>query len=184
MQNSPSSVSTRSSEILLLETPQMLTQKVLASDFFLKQTHQNVPNFHRISEKLLIPLSPRLFLLDWMFDFLFRSKSATCTFFLSVNILTRYLESLKKKFHQSSLYIFSLVSMRIASKIEDTLEISEKISKRIVDYSGFTRKVLKAAEEKVIFTLKFDLKQVFAWDFCSFFCDFLKPNVEIQELQK
>ncbi len=87
-------------------------------------------------------------------------KSDDSTFFLSVSILDRYFAAMQQQkvvLKSHDLHLYGVVSMFLASKLEDVVPMFMKEIVRDATHGKFTSNEIIKAENRVIFALKFKI---------------------------
>lgn len=155
------------------------------SDFYEYSVQLEEQNFfpnplknHKINEQI------RTKMIDWMIEVLYASSSGNQTFNLSVNIMDNYLAKCEKSLTNIDLHLLGIVSMFIASKMEDIIPIRMYQITNKISHGKFSEKAVIKKERDILKVINFELFTSSTLDFIKIFInDFINNNQEeIEEL--
>jgi len=120
--------------------------------------------------------SMRAILLDWLVDVHIRFKLLPETFFLTVNIIDRYLQYQQVKKH--ILQLVGVTAAFIASKYEEIYPPEVKDFSYITD-NAYTKEEVLLMEQKILKTLEFNLNIPSSNRFLQYFTKQMKSNKKV-----
>ena len=85
-----------------------------------------------------ISSNSRTKMVGWMMEVFASYSSEPLSFFLAVEIMDNYLQKTKKKQNEKDLHLIGLVSMYLASKMEDIIPLHMKKKKKKIGHEKFT----------------------------------------------
>ncbi len=138
---------------------------IIQSFFELEQRQFN-PNFrpldfHQITDDY------RTKMVDWMIEVCTSFSCSERTWFLSVSIFDRYIESQKGKkvLKNSDVHSIGICAMYLASKYEDVYPFSSFIAYERISHKAVPQKEILKLEGEFLKTFEFDLELVTPFDF-------------------
>lgn len=124
-------------------------------------------------------------MVDWMLEVLGAYNSEIFTFNLSVQIMDMYIAKCKEVLTNNDVHLIGIVSMFIASKMEDICPIRMSHVKSKIAHGKFSEKDIRKKEKVVLETLNFDVITTSTSDFIkTFLYDFIHNNrMQIDKLE-
>jgi hypothetical protein len=124
-------------------------------------------------------------MIDWMIEVLKATNSANQTFNLSVKIMDKYFAKCKKILVNSDVHIIGIVSMFIASKMEDIIPIRMYHIVNKISHGKFTEKDIIKKEKDILEVINFDIITNSTLDFIRFYIfDLINNNInEIEKME-
>lgn len=116
-------------------------------------------------------------MIDWMLEVLSAYNSEIFTFNLSVQIMDMYLAKCKTVLANNDMHLIGIVSMFIASKMEDICPIRMSHVKSKISHGKFSEKDIRRKEKQVLEALNFEIITTSESDFIkTFIYDFIHNN--------
>lgn len=122
-----------------------------------------------------IKSSHRKQMVVWMEEVLTIFKCPAETFFMSVQILDRYLENSKTSLKLSDLHEIGITSMFIASKYQEVEPLTLDLMIHKVAHGKITEKAIKSREINIACTLKFKFGSPTVLDFLESYFEIFSP---------
>ena len=144
-------------------------------DFCVELENKNyVPN---PLEKHKIDPDIRTKMVDWMLEVLGAYNSEIFTFNLSVQIMDMYISKCKSVLTNNDVHLIGIVSMFIASKMEDICPIRMSHVRTKISHGQFSEKDITKKEKMVLEALNFEVITTSTSDFIkTFIYDFIHNN--------
>ena len=139
----------------------------------------NILKKHKISS------ASRTKMVSWMMEIFSSYNSEPLTFFLSVNIMDMYLQKTNKIYTEDNFQLVGMVSMFLASKMEDIIPLHMVHIKSKIGHDKFTSKQITKLEKDILNVLDWDIVLITTYDVIkTFLADFNVNNTEmIQNLK-
>lgn len=119
-------------------------------------------------------------MVDWMIEVLSAYPSDPQTVFLAVHIMDSYLAKAQEVFNNEDIHLIGVVSMYIASKMEDIIPLRMSLLKNKIAHNKFTEKQIKHLEKVILQATDFDLITTSTYEFIkTFVYDLHSNNQEI-----
>lgn len=119
----------------------------------------------------------------WIEEVLRIFKCPTSVFFLSVNIMDRYLEASNNKLKLDELHEIGIVSMFIASKYIEVEPLTIDLMIAKVAHNKISEKAIIKREQKILCALKFKLAKPTVHDFIESYVEFFSDRFESDEIK-
>ena len=135
-------------------------------------------------KKHKIDVDIRTKMIDWMLEVLSAYNSEYYTFNLSVQILDIYIAKCNSILTNNDLHLIGIVSMFIASKMEDICPIRMSHVRTKISHGKFSEKDIRKKERAVLEALNFEVITTSTSDFIkTFIFDFIHNNrIQIAKL--
>jgi hypothetical protein len=147
---------------------------------------ENRNYFPRPLENHKIDPDIRTKMVDWMLEVLSAYNSEIFTFNLSVQIMDMYVSKCKSVLSNNDVHLIGIVSMFIASKMEDICPIRMSHVRTKIAHGKFSEKDIRKKEKMVLEALNFDIITTSTSDFIkTFLYDFIhnnRPQIEKLEM--
>ena len=132
-------------------------------DYFLKK--------HNINS------SSRTKMVSWMMEIFASYASEPLSFFLAVEIMDNYLQKAQKKFNENDIHLIGMVSMYMASKMEDIIPLHMVHIKTKIGHDKFTQSEIIMMERDILKVLNWDIILITIYDVVkTFLSDFYVNN--------
>lgn len=136
-----------------------------------KEIPHNYINKHKIESKV------RTKMIDWMIEVLYSYSCNTPTIFLSIDIMDNYLHKTDLILRNNDIHLISIVSIYIASKMEDIVPLRMNHIVGSMGYDKYTSEQVKLVELDILETLNFDLIIMSSYEFSqTYIYDFYYNN--------
>ena len=99
-------------------------------------------------------------MIDWMYEVLTAFNMHEQTFFLSVQLMDRYISATEKHLRLEDLHLIGITCMFVASKYEDITPLFMVTIVTRIGHNRFSRASILALERELLNTLKFKLAAV------------------------
>jgi hypothetical protein len=140
------------------------------------ESHFIEPNFllrHKLDSQI------RTKMVDWMIEVLYAYNSDPPTIFLAVNIMDTFIAKTKSIITNNDIHLIGIVSLFIASKMEDIIPLRMSHIKGKIGHNKFSEKDIKKKEKQVLETINFDIITTSTYDFIkTYIFDFRHNNQE------
>jgi hypothetical protein len=126
-------------------------------------------------KKHKIDSNTRTKMVDWIIEVLYAYNSDPQTFFLAIHIMDLYLLKSKVTLTNNDIHLVGIVSLYIASKMEDIIPLRMPHVKQKIGHNKFSEKEIKRQErliletigfDSIITTSTYDFIKTFIFDFC------------------
>jgi hypothetical protein len=118
-------------------------------------------------------------MVDWIVEVLYAYNSDQPTFFLAIHIMDTFLAKSKLVLSSNDIHLVGIVSLFIASKMEDLIPLRMYNVKQKIAHNKFTDKEIKRQERLMLDTINFDIVTSSSYDFIkTFIFDFCHNNKE------
>ena len=121
-------------------------------------------------QKHEITMSLRAKMVDWMVEVLTNFKCNDQTFFMSVNLMDRYLKEKKEKKLISELHLIGVTSMFLASKYEDILPLRMDMVHEKIAHGKLSPESIRVYEQDMLVTLEYILQAPTVLEFLKRYC--------------
>ena len=119
-------------------------------------------------------------MVNWMMEIFSSYSSEPLTFFLSVNIMDMYLQKTKKVYTEENFQLIGMVTMFLASKMEDIIPLHMIHIKTKIGHDKFTEKQITKLEKEILKVLNWDIVLITTYDVIkTFLADFNVNNNEM-----
>lgn len=124
-------------------------------------------------------------MVSWMMEIFASYPSEPLSFFLSVNIMDMYLEKTTRKFKDSDIHLIGLVSVYMASKMEDIIPLHMVHIKSKLGNDKYKKEEIVNLERDILKVLSWDVIMITTYDVVkTFLSDFFVNNREMIESLK
>lgn len=138
---------------------------------------ENISVFPDFLRRHKIDPVTRTRMIDWMIEVLYAYNCDAQTFYLSVHILDTYIAKTKTVLNNFDVHLIGIVSIFIASKMEDLIPLRMSHIKSKIAHNKFSDKELKKSEKTILETLNFEIITTSTYDFLkTFIFDFIHNN--------
>ena len=132
-----------------------------------------------------IRTSSRTKMVNWMMEIFASYFSEPLTFFLSVEIMDNYLEKVKKVYSDKDLHLIGMVSMYLASRMEDIIPLHMKHIKTKIGHNKFSQEEIIMMERDILKVLDWDILLITTYDSIkTFLSDFYVNNRDMIKILK
>lgn len=123
-------------------------------------------------------------MIDWMIEVLSAYNSDPQTFSLAVQIMDLYIAKSQNVLTNNDVHLLGIVSMYIASKMEDIIPLRMNHVKSKISHNKFSEKEIKRKEKNILETIDFETITSSTYDFIrTFVFDFIHNNrIQIHKL--
>jgi hypothetical protein len=140
---------------------------------------ETLPFSTDILKRHKIDTNTRTKMVDWMIEVLYAYNSDQPTMFLAVHIMDLFLTKSKTLLSNNDIHLIGIVSLYIASKMEDIIPLRMSHVKVKIGHNKFSEKELKRMERLILETINFDIITTSTFDFVkTFIFDFCHNNRE------
>jgi hypothetical protein len=121
--------------------------------------------------------SSRTKMVSWMMEIFASYASEPLSFFLAVEIMDNYLQKAQKKFNENDIHLIGMVSMYMASKMEDIIPLHMVHIKTKIGHDKFTQNEIIMMERDILKVLNWDIILITIYDVVkTFLSDFYVNN--------
>jgi len=121
--------------------------------------------------------SSRTKMVNWMMEIFASYSSEPLSFFLAVEIMDNYLQKSKKVFSENELHLIGMVSIYMASKMEDIIPLHMVHIKTKIGHDKFTQNDIIMMERDILNVLDWDIILITDYDVVkTFLSDFYVNN--------
>lgn len=121
--------------------------------------------------------SSRTKMVSWMMEIFASYASEPLSFFLAVEIMDNYLQKAPKKFNENDIHLIGMVSMYMASKMEDIIPLHMVHIKTKIGHDKFTQSEIIMMERDILKVLNWDIILITIYDVVkTFLSDFYVNN--------
>ena len=121
--------------------------------------------------------SSRTKMVSWMMEIFASYASEPLSFFLAVEIMDNYLQKAQKKFNENDIHLIGMVSMYMASKMEDIIPLHMVHIKTKIGHDKFTKSEIIMMERDILKVLNWDIILITIYDVVkTFLSDFYVNN--------
>ena len=121
--------------------------------------------------------SSRTKMVNWMMEIFASYSSEPLTFFLAVEIMDNYLQKTKIIFNEKDLHLIGMVSMYMASKMEDIIPLHMVHIKTKIGHDKFSQEEIIMMERDILKILDWDILLITTYDSIkTFLSDFYVNN--------
>ena len=121
--------------------------------------------------------SSRTKMVSWMMEIFASYASEPLSFFLVVEIMDNYLQKAQKKFNENDIHLIGMVSMYMASKMEDIIPLHMVHIKTKIGHDKFTQNEIIMMERDILKVLNWDIILITIYDVVkTFLSDFYVNN--------
>jgi hypothetical protein len=121
--------------------------------------------------------SSRTKMVSWMMEIFASYASEPLSFFLAVEIMDNYLQKAQKKFNENDIHLIGMVSMYMASKMEDIIPLHMVHIKTKIGHDKFTQSEIIMMERDILKVLNWDIILLTIYDVVkTFLSDFYVNN--------
>ena len=121
--------------------------------------------------------SSRTKMVSWMMEIFASYASEPLSFFLAVEIMDNYLQKAQKKFNENDIHLIGMVSMYMASKMEDIIPLHMVHIKTKIGHDKFTQSEIIMMERDILKVLNWDIILITIYDVVkTFLSDFYVNN--------
>ena len=121
--------------------------------------------------------SSRTKMVSWMMEIFASYASEPLSFFLAVEIMDNYLQKAPKKFNENDIHLIGMVSMYMASKMEDIIPLHMVHIKTKIGHDKFTQNEIIMMERDILKVLNWDIILITIYDVVkTFLSDFYVNN--------
>jgi hypothetical protein len=118
-------------------------------------------------------------MIDWMIEVLYAYCSDPPTFYLAVHIFDQFIYKSKATLSNNDVHLMGIVSLYIASKMEDVVPLRMSHVKTKIGHNKFSESQIKNREKSMLETINFDIITSSTYDFIkTFIFDFCHNNKE------
>lgn len=110
-------------------------------------------------------------MVDWIIEVTENYRCDQATFFLSINILDRFLDFTDVSYTPEDLLNIGVSSMFIASKFSDVFPIKLSSASEKISHLKLSKEQIKKFEEKILKTLNYEILTPTAYDFINFYIE-------------
>ena len=144
-------------------------------DFSVELENRNYVPFPLENHKIDSDIRTKM--IDWMLEVLGAYNSEIFTFNLSVQIMDLYISKCKSVLSNNDVHLIGIVSMFIASKMEDICPIRMSHVRTKISHGKFSEKDIRKKEKMVLEALNFEVLTTSTSDFIkTFIYDFIHNN--------
>ena len=116
-------------------------------------------------------------MVSWMMEIFASYSSEPLTFFLSVEIMDNYLQKTNKMYTENDIHLIGMVSMYIASKMEDIIPLHMVHIKTKIGHDKFSQQEIILMERDILKVLDWDILLLTNYDVIkTFLSDFYVNN--------
>lgn len=116
-------------------------------------------------------------MVSWMMEIFASYASEPLSFFLAVEIMDNYLQKVQKKFNENDIHLIGMVSMYMASKMEDIIPLHMVHIKTKIGHDKFTQSEIIMMERDILKVLNWDIILITIYDVVkTFLSDFYVNN--------
>jgi hypothetical protein len=121
--------------------------------------------------------SSRTKMVSWMMEIFASYASEPLSFFLAVEIMDNYLQKAQQKFNENDIHLIGMVSMYMASKMEDIIPLHMVHIKTKIGHDKFTQSEIIMMERDILKVLNWDIILLTIYDVVkTFLSDFYVNN--------
>jgi hypothetical protein len=121
--------------------------------------------------------SSRTKMVSWMMEIFASYASEPLSFFLAVEIMDNYLQKAQQKFNENDIHLIGMVSMYMASKMEDIIPLHMVHIKTKIGHDKFTQNEIIMMERDILKVLNWDIILITIYDVVkTFLSDFYVNN--------
>ena len=119
-------------------------------------------------------------MVNWMMEIFASYISEPLSFFLAVEIMDNYLQKTKKIYNETDLYLIGIVSIYIASKMEDIIPLHMIHIKTKIGHDKFSQQEIIMMERDILNLFDWDILLITTYDTLKIFLsDFYVNNREM-----
>jgi cyclin B len=138
---------------------------------------ETLPISSDILKRHKIDPNTRTKMVDWMVEVLYAYNSDPPTMFLAVHIMDLFFAKSKSQLSNNDIHLIGIVSLYIASKMEDIIPLRMSHVKVKIGHNKFSEKEIKRMEKLILETINFDVITTSTYDFVkTFIFDFCHNN--------
>jgi hypothetical protein len=104
-----------------------------------------------------IESTTRTKMVDWMIEVLYAYYSDPPTFYLAIHIMDTFIAKSKIVLNNAAIHLIGIVSIYIASKMEDIIPLRMQHVKVKIGHNFFSEKTIKRQEKLILETINFEL---------------------------
>ena len=128
-------------------------------------------------KKHLIKSSSRTRMVNWMMEIFASYSSEPLSFFLAVEIMDNYLQKTNKIYNENDIHLIGMVSIYMASKMEDIIPLHMVHIKTKIGHDKFTQEEIIMMERDILQILDWDILLITTYDSIkTFLSDFYVNN--------
>ena len=128
-------------------------------------------------KKHLIKSSSRTRMVNWMMEIFASYSSEPLSFFLAVEIMDNYLQKTNKIYNENDIHLIGMVSIYMASKMEDIIPLHMVPIKTKIGHDRFTQEEIIMMERDILQILDWDILLITTYDSIkTFLSDFYVNN--------
>ena len=130
--------------------------------------------YHKISS------NARTKMVNWMMEIFASYSSEPLSFFLAVEIMDNFLQKTKKVYFDNDIHLIGMVSIYMASKMEDIIPLHMIHIKTKIGHDKFSKEEIITMEREILKTLDWDILFITNYDTVkTFLSDFYVNNREM-----
>lgn len=143
------------------------------------QIKSNILTGHKINPAI------RTKMIDWILEVFYAYQCDQPAFFLAVDIMDHYFYKETKVLFDENIHLIGIVSMFIASKMEDLIPLRMIHVKGKIGHNKFSEDQIKIKEKEILKLLDFNIISVSTYDFVqTIICDLTINNSDTIDLLK
>ena len=124
--------------------------------------------------------SSRTKMVNWMMEIFASYSSEPLSFFLAVEIMDNYLQKTKKVHSENDIHLIGMVSIYMASKMEDIIPLHMVHIKSKIGHDKFTQQEIIMMEREILKVLDWDILLITTYDTIkTFLSDFYVNNKDM-----
>ena len=121
--------------------------------------------------------SSRTRMVNWMMEIFASYSSEPLSFFLAVEIMDNYLQKTNKIYNENDIHLIGMVSIYMASKMEDIIPLHMVHIKTKIGHDKFTQEEIIMMERDILTILDWDILLITTYDVVkTFLSDFYVNN--------
>ena len=121
--------------------------------------------------------SSRTRMVNWMMEIFASYSSEPLSFFLAVEIMDNYLQKTNKIYNENDIHLIGMVSIYMASKMEDIIPLHMVHIKTKIGHDKFTQEEIIMMERDILTILDWDILLITSYDSIkTFLSDFYVNN--------